>query len=353
VEEVEDSYEAAEDVAQEAAEAEQAEEEGGEMEGEQDEDDDEDDGAEEDDDEQWEEEEDEEEEEEWEEEEEEDDAEDEDEFDIEDEDANEDMDDRRSPPVAGVSWDGKHVHIGHHATKKAAPRAIDNYVKDGGDVPVKRGYSSRFKGVCWYKSSGQWLAQCNGKHLGYHATEEAAARAYSKYITDGVDPVQRRDGTSQFSSQFKGVRWQKSTKKWVAVCKSKYLGSHATEEAAARAYNIEAERIGRVDLTVIPPASDADGRGSHSFPFQLNLSSSVNRMTQPNFECVLELLKLSFNVNETKPLADGGGKHGDTDVTAPRGEGGTTAAGDGRHGGDVDAHFVSARAAVGPGEKNA
>ena len=32
------------------------------------------------------------------------------------------------------------------------------------------------------------------------------------------------------------------------------------------------------------------GRGLHSFRFQLNLSSSIHRVTQLNPECVLELL---------------------------------------------------------------
>jgi hypothetical protein len=35
------------------------------------------------------------------------------------------------------------------------------------------------------------------------------------------------------------------------------LGRHATEEAAARAYNIEAERVG-LPLNVIPPAGAAE-----------------------------------------------------------------------------------------------
>ena len=48
-----------------------------------------------------------------------------------------------------------------------------------------------------------------------------------------------------------------------------------------------------------------EGRGLHSFPFQLNLSYSVHRITNLTHECVLELLKLSSNVNECKPLIEG------------------------------------------------
>jgi hypothetical protein len=42
--------------------------------------------------------------------------------------------------------------------------------------------------------------QYKGKGLGYHVTEEAAAQAYVNYVEDGVDHVQRREGSS---SQFK------------------------------------------------------------------------------------------------------------------------------------------------------
>ena len=47
------------------------------------------------------------------------------------------------------------------------------------------------------------------------------------------------------------------------------------------------------------------GRGLHSFRFQFNLSSYVHRVTQIHPERVLELLKLSSDVNECKPLHAG------------------------------------------------
>jgi len=50
--------------------------------------------------------------------------------------------------------------------------------------------------------------------------------------------MNKRKGTT---SQFIGVSFSKSNKKWVAVCrlngKQKYLGSFETEEGAAKAYN--------------------------------------------------------------------------------------------------------------------
>ena len=47
------------------------------------------------------------------------------------------------------------------------------------------------------------------------------------------------------------------------------------------------------------------GRALHSFPLQLNLSSSVHRTTHLNSSYVLELLKLSFDVDECEPLFAG------------------------------------------------
>jgi len=116
------------------------------------------------------------------------------------------------------------------------------------------------KGVHWDKSVGKWRAQLKRKFLGNHATEEAAVLAYDNYVKNGVDPVTRRGSTS--TSQFKGVSWHKGQGKWRARCQGKELGYHAMEEAAARAYNREAERIGRVDLNVIPPAGDVENGGN-------------------------------------------------------------------------------------------
>ena len=182
-------------------------------------------------------------------------------------------DDRRSFQVVGVSWNkkfgkwvakhneaGQQIHLGYHATAEAAALAIDMYVNDGVDPVQHRGArTSEFKGVHLDKRSGKWRAMCKRKSLGAYATQEAAARAYNVYVEDGVDPVLHRNGFSQF----KGVWFSKSNRKWRARLKNKGLGYHATEEAAARAYNKEVERIGCVDLNVIPPAGNADD-GSNS-----------------------------------------------------------------------------------------
>ena len=82
------------------------------------------------------------------------------------------------------------------------------------------------------------------KWLGFHATEEAAARACTDYVEDGVIPVMPQ-ARENHSSRFMGVGFEKRFGKWKATCKGSWLGYHATEVAAARAYNLGAERLGR------------------------------------------------------------------------------------------------------------
>jgi hypothetical protein len=150
----------------------------------------------------------------------------------------------------------KGKHMGAHTTEEAAAHAYNKYLEDS-SVPklAERGPAgtSEFKGVSWDKNSNRWRVMCNGIHLGYHATEEDAARAYRKYLEDGIDPVKRREA---ITSQFTGVCWDKNADKWRASCRRTYLGSHVSETSAARAYNVEAKRVGRC-LNVIPPAGAA------------------------------------------------------------------------------------------------
>jgi len=91
-----------------------------------------------------------------------------------------------------------------------------------------------------------------------HETEEAPAQATDNYDKDGVAPAAARPTTSKF----RGVSWEKSQGKWRARCKKILLGRHTKEEDAARAYNVEAERVG-LPLNVIPPSGNTDD-GSHS-----------------------------------------------------------------------------------------
>jgi hypothetical protein len=138
---------------------------------------------------------------------------------------------------------------GNYTTEEAAARAYNKYLKDGvAPEPAVWG-ASQIKGVSWRQRENKWKAECKGRQLGYHATEEDAARACSKYLEDGIDPVKHREAST---SQFTGVSWNKKDKKWKVRCKGKYLGMHTTEQAAAQAYNVQAERIG-VALNAIPP----------------------------------------------------------------------------------------------------
>jgi hypothetical protein len=88
------------------------------------------------------------------------------------------------PPAgaAGASAGaGAGVGAGGDAAKPA--RDADDAAKGG---PVR---SSQFQGVSWHKGANTWMAACKGTHLGCHATEEDAARAYNTYLMDGINYV--------------------------------------------------------------------------------------------------------------------------------------------------------------------
>lgn len=124
--------------------------------------------------------------------------------------------------------------------------------------------TSRFKGVCWHKGVGKWVAKINkdGKrtHLGYYPTEEIAARAYDEkalaqwgeyallnFSADDLEPEESvqirrelRRNPCGGSSRFKGVSWNKRGGNWRARIredgKQIFLGYYDSEEMAARAY---------------------------------------------------------------------------------------------------------------------
>jgi len=148
-------------------------------------------------------------------------------------------------------------HLGYHTTEEAAAHAYNKYLKDG-SVPGPVGSTSQFKGVHWDKHKNKWRAKCKETKLGYHATEEEAARAYNKYLEDGIGPVKHREAHTW---HFMGVCWDKNADKWRATCKGTYLGLHTSEKSAVRAYNVEVKRVGR-HLNVIPPAGAAGASAS-------------------------------------------------------------------------------------------
>lgn len=48
----------------------------------------------------------------------------------------------------------------------------------------RRAGSSSYKGVCWHKTQGKWMAYIAHRHLGYFTDEIAAARAYDAAAHD-------------------------------------------------------------------------------------------------------------------------------------------------------------------------
>jgi hypothetical protein len=177
-------------------------------------------------------------------------------------------------------------HIGYFASEEDAARAYDcaavqahglgakrNFPdEDISEPPVslgagrkRQGSSSRYIGVCWDKSRSAWIVQMRDpqtkcqRRIGCFVSEEDAARAYDCAAVQAHGPDAERNFPDEAISEPPATvgeeRKQRGSSRYIGVCRDKarsswivrlmnpqtkreqHIGSFASEEDAARAYD--------------------------------------------------------------------------------------------------------------------
>jgi hypothetical protein len=163
---------------------------------------------------------------------------------------------------ASIKIEGKKQHLGTFDNEDDAARAFDeraapldrpfNFPGPGQALAVKQGAHgivSQYTGVSWHIRDEKWQSEISidGKHvgLGYHGSEEAAARAYDERAGPLGRPVNfpleegQEQAAKKGTSKYEGVHWSPDEKLWEAVGvkhgERLSLGSFKSEELAARA----------------------------------------------------------------------------------------------------------------------
>jgi hypothetical protein len=178
------------------------------------------------------------------------------------------------------------LHIGAYASDENAARAYDYAAVQAHGPGVKRNFpgettseppvrkgerkqqSSRYRGVCWDKANPSWSVQLTdpqtkrSQRIGSYASEEDAARAYDYAAVQAHGPGAKRnfpcetirempvskgeERKQRSSSRYTGVSWDKAKSSWSVQMtdpqtkRSQRIGSYASEEDAARAYDFAA-----------------------------------------------------------------------------------------------------------------
>ena len=187
-----------------------------------------------------------------------------------------------SSRLAGVDWNadrlqweasglafGKWVHLGFFDTEEQAARRHDdhavlrggsrvNFTVEGEERVTAKEPTSRFVGVRRDPKHRTWDASIGvggaARGLGSFASEEAAARAYDAAAGPLGRPVnfpteEQAQAVKRGSSKYRGVTWQRVTRKWKAKIyvggKAKHLGLFESEEEAAWVYDEVARPLGK------------------------------------------------------------------------------------------------------------
>lgn len=124
-----------------------------------------------------------------------------------------------------------HIYGGAGITYDPRWHSFEQFLSDMGKPPSDQHTLDRIDGTKgYYKENCRWAT----------------------YSQQSVNTRKRKN----CSSQYKGVCWDKSRKKWVAICNYKHLGRFSNEAVAAKAYDEKATELWGNDAVLNFPDSN-------------------------------------------------------------------------------------------------
>lgn len=139
---------------------------------------------------------------------------------------------------------GMKIVVDHVDNNKLNNR-VDNLQLTSNRLNCSKDRKTDFTGVFKNRNRFQSKIRFNNKviYLGEFDTPEEASEHYKKALQSIENGTEIISNKREFTSQYKGVSWDKKTNKWTAIYKGKYLGRFKIELEAHETLNLFLKKI--------------------------------------------------------------------------------------------------------------
>lgn len=126
--------------------------------------------------------------------------------------------------ISYIFINAKRICLGYFDDELEASEYYENAVeaiKNGTEIQIKEVLRySNYRGVTWNKNSKKWVASIKinskNKHLGYFNTEEEASLYYESALLAIRNGEVTKVKEKATTSKYKGVSWHKGVSRWIA-----------------------------------------------------------------------------------------------------------------------------------------